>query len=241
VAGGWRRTKSYWWSGGFAAARQARPDAVGTVSYKVVGPYHGRIGDQVARPGSRRAAHSLGPTGVAAAVIAQLEPVAPDNHGMILICYDGSADAQCAIDSAAELLGGHAATVLTIWEGFATVMARAGAGFGVGALDFERIEAACERAASERAEEGTQRARGAGLIAEPRVRERGVTIWSTILEEAAALDPSAIVLGSRGLTGIKSLLLGSVSHGVLQHADRPVIVVPSREVAADRVRARSAE
>jgi hypothetical protein len=38
VAGGWRRTKSYWWSGGFAAARQARPDAVGTVSYKVVGP-----------------------------------------------------------------------------------------------------------------------------------------------------------------------------------------------------------
>jgi hypothetical protein len=32
VAGGWRRTKSYWWSGGFAAARQARPDAVGTVT-----------------------------------------------------------------------------------------------------------------------------------------------------------------------------------------------------------------
>jgi hypothetical protein len=30
VAGGWRRTKSYWWSGGFAAARQARPDAVKT-------------------------------------------------------------------------------------------------------------------------------------------------------------------------------------------------------------------
>jgi hypothetical protein len=28
VDDGWRRTKSYWWSGGFAAARQARPDAV---------------------------------------------------------------------------------------------------------------------------------------------------------------------------------------------------------------------
>jgi hypothetical protein len=27
VDDGWRRTKSYWWSGGFAAARQARPDA----------------------------------------------------------------------------------------------------------------------------------------------------------------------------------------------------------------------
>lgn len=150
---------------------------------------------------------------------------------MILICYDGSADARCAIDSVAELLGGQAATVLTIWGGFATVVARAGAGFGGAALDFEQIDAACKRAAGERAEEGTERARGAGLIAEPRVRERGVTIWATILEEAAALDASAVILGSRGLTGIKSLLLGSVSHGVLQHADRPVIVVPSREAA----------
>jgi hypothetical protein len=32
VAGEWRRTKSYWWSGGFAAARQARPDAVKTIN-----------------------------------------------------------------------------------------------------------------------------------------------------------------------------------------------------------------
>jgi glycosyltransferase involved in cell wall biosynthesis len=32
VAGGGRRTKSYWWSGGFAAARRARPDAVGAPS-----------------------------------------------------------------------------------------------------------------------------------------------------------------------------------------------------------------
>ena len=42
------------------------------------------------------------------------------------------------------------------------------------------------------------------------------------------------MLGSRGLTGIKSLLLGSVSHAVLQHADRPVLVIPSSEVAHER-------
>ncbi len=61
-----------------------------------------------------------------------------------------------------------------------------------------------------------------------------MTIWGTILEQAADVDASAIVLGSRGLTGLKSLLLGSVSHAVIQHADRPVIVVPSRELAAGR-------
>jgi hypothetical protein len=36
---------------------------------------------------------------------------------------------------------------------------------------------------------------------------------------------------------VKSLLLGSVSHEVIQHADRPVVVVPSDEVAASRARA----
>jgi nucleotide-binding universal stress UspA family protein len=153
---------------------------------------------------------------------------------VILLCYDGSSDAHCAIDRAAELLSGQPATVLTLWDGLAAVLARAGTGIGIGALDYEAIDAASERAARERAEEGVERARRAGLIAEPRVRERGVTIWGTILEQAADVDASAIVLGSRGLTGLKSLLLGSVSHAVLQHADRPVIVVPSRELAAKR-------
>ena len=114
------------------------------------------------------------------------------------------------------------------------MLARAGTGIGVGALDFEAIDAASVRSARERAEDGVERARRAGLTAEPRVRERGVTIWGTILDEAADIDASAIVLGTRGLTGVESLLLGSVSHAVVQHADRPVAVVPSREVAAQR-------
>lgn len=49
------------------------------------------------------------------------------------------------------------------------------------------------------------------------------------------------MLGSRGLTGVKSLLLGSVSHAVLQHADRPVMVVPSPEVTEARAQHRRRE
>jgi hypothetical protein len=45
-------------------------------------------------------------------------------------------------------------------------------------------------------------------------------------------------MGSRGLHGVKSLLVGSVSHAVIQHADRTVIVVPSPAVAAARGRER---
>lgn len=35
---------------------------------------------------------------------------------------------------------------------------------------------------------------------------------------------------------VKSLLLGSVSHEVIQHADRTVVVVPSPDMAASRAR-----
>jgi hypothetical protein len=73
---------------------------------------------------------------------------------MILLCYDGSSDAQCAIDRAGELLRGQPATILTLWDGLAAVLARAGTGVGIGALDFEAIDAASERSARQRAEEG---------------------------------------------------------------------------------------
>jgi nucleotide-binding universal stress UspA family protein len=66
------------------------------------------------------------------------------------------------------------------------------------------------------------------------VRSQDTTISSAILTEARDEDASAIVIGTRGLTGVKSLLLGSVSHAVLQHADRTVVVVPSAEVASAR-------
>jgi nucleotide-binding universal stress UspA family protein len=154
---------------------------------------------------------------------------------VILIAYDGSKDAQSAIDLAGDLMSGEPTTVLSVWEPFVDVMARTGLGVGPGVIDFEALDKAYEESGRERAAEGAQRAARAGLNAQPRTRARHATIAATILAEADELGASAIVLGSRGLTGVKSLLLGSVSHAVLQHANRPVIVVPSPEVAHQRV------
>jgi nucleotide-binding universal stress UspA family protein len=155
---------------------------------------------------------------------------------VILIAYDGSQDARSAIDHAGELLSGEPATVVTVWEPFVDMMARTGAGLGLapGIVDFEEIDRAYERSARERADEGVERAQRAGLNAQPRTRARHTTIAEAILTEAEEVRARAIVMGTRGLTGIKSVLLGSVSHAVLQHADRPVIVVPSPDVANKR-------
>lgn len=57
---------------------------------------------------------------------------------------------------------------------------------------------------------------------------------AAILAVAAEIDAEVIVVGTRGRGDVKSLLLGSVSHGILQHADRPVLVVPSVAVAQAR-------
>jgi nucleotide-binding universal stress UspA family protein len=155
---------------------------------------------------------------------------------MILICYDGSADAKAAIEQGAELLQGQPATVLTVWQPFIEVLAHTPSGFGLapGMLDFEEIDRAERQSAEERAEEGAELARRVGLDAQPRTCSQETTTSEAILAEAEALGANTILMGSRGLTGLRSLLLGSVSHGVIQHADRTVIVVPSFEVAASR-------
>lgn len=161
---------------------------------------------------------------------------------MILICYDGSDDAKAAIQHGGELLNGPSATVLTVWQPVAYMGARAPSAFMFlpSLIDAEEIDKVNEEFALERANEGCELARQAGFVAEAASHARTSTTAEAILAEADRLDAGAILLGSRGLTGLKSLLLGSVSHAVLQHAGRPVIVVPSPTVARSRTKVRRA-
>jgi nucleotide-binding universal stress UspA family protein len=156
--------------------------------------------------------------------------------GMVLLCYDGSPDSRAAIEHAGQLLEGHPATVLTVWEPFIEVLARTPSGYGLapGMVNVDQVDEATCESARERAREGTELAGRAGLNAQPRTCAQHTTVAAAILAEADAVGADAIVMGSRGLTGLRSLLIGSVSHAVLQHADRTVIVVPSPTVADAR-------
>jgi nucleotide-binding universal stress UspA family protein len=157
-------------------------------------------------------------------------------RAVILVCYDGSPDAQSAVESAGRLFGQQRTTILTVWESVVQVMARGGATTALAAAesDSDRIDDASARDARARAEDAAEHARRAGLDAEPRVAEAQTGIAQAILAEADAVDADVIVLGTRGLHGLKSVLLGSVSHEVLHESSRPVMVTPSSEVAAER-------
>jgi nucleotide-binding universal stress UspA family protein len=50
-------------------------------------------------------------------------------------------------------------------------------------------------------------------------------VWETIIEIADSHDATTIVMGSRGVTGLRAMFLGSVSNAIVHHADRPTLIV----------------
>jgi nucleotide-binding universal stress UspA family protein len=142
----------------------------------------------------------------------------------ILICYDGSDGAQRAIDAAAELFGRRRAVVLDVGPTLTAAESLAATSPVTPAAAFEELN---EDAARERARVGAEQARRAGFDAEARA-DLGAPTWEGIVDVGDEIDASVIVVGSRGLTGPRELVEGSVSHEVAEHAGRPVLIVPPR-------------
>jgi nucleotide-binding universal stress UspA family protein len=145
--------------------------------------------------------------------------------GPLLICYDGSEDAKLAIESAASLLAAKPALVVTVWQPTAALGSFAWSGATASMVNFVELDRAGAEDACRVANEGVRIAEEAGLEAEPVAIKATGPVWKTIIETADCHDSAAIVMGSRGLTGVRSMLLGSVSSAVVHHADRPTLVI----------------
>ena len=59
-------------------------------------------------------------------------------------------------------------------------------------------------------------------------------IDEAIIAYAEEVDAPMIVLGSRGRSGIGSMLLGDVAHDVVQRSTRMVVLVPSPGLSGRR-------
>lgn len=141
----------------------------------------------------------------------------------ILLCYDGSPGARHAIDTAGAMFPGHAAVVLHVWSPVGLIISRYGGMATLPTYD----DSGLQEAAMELAGRGARAAADAGLSATADACE--TTYAGTAHDILAAADrhnAAVIVVGARGLSTFKAMVLGSVSHGVAQHARRPVLIVP---------------
>ncbi|USB33865.1 universal stress protein [Paenibacillus sp. YPG26] len=139
----------------------------------------------------------------------------------ILVAYDGSKSSNKALDKAIELAKldvNSELVVLHVYdfprfyiaEGFAPVPNSVN-------VEFYQL-------AGKTSDEARNRLSEAG-IQNGRVELAQGGAAEVILEYAVKESCDAIVIGSRGIGGIREFVLGSVSHNVVQHAKIPVLVV----------------
>ena len=150
----------------------------------------------------------------------------------VLIAYDGSEVSRAAVRHAAELFAGRPAVLATVWEpGLAAVqgaMPGMGMGMGTGSPDpttIEEVDRVAREHASAVAADGAEFARSLGLVAEPQAVPDEVDVADTLIDIARERGAAVVVAGSHGISGLRKRLLGSVSRKLIEHCDRPILVI----------------
>jgi len=137
----------------------------------------------------------------------------------ILVATDGSENSRYALDEAVELAAAAGAKLTVVYVRHAPLPI-------LGEPVYQRSLSAEIGHADETIAIAIGVAHTAGVEAEGEVLEGDPA--KRIAELARLRDVDLIVVGSRGLGPFAGSLLGSVSHDVLHHADRPVLVAARR-------------
>jgi len=161
------------------------------------------------------------------------------SDGPVVMAYDGSAAARRAVADAAKLLGSCRMLVVTVWEPALAYAVAAMPADGMTTastvdpgLAFD-VDRELRRHAERVSHDGAELARSLGLDAEPVAVPDAGDVPRTILDVARDHRAAAIVVGSRGLSGLRARLEGSTTKGLLKRAPCPVVVTHEPEDEGD--------
>jgi len=158
-------------------------------------------------------------------------PKSPETHesGPTFICYDGSVQARRAIDVAADLLTQRDAVVASFLDPVDDVSELRKSLPWPPQEETDRRLAELDREEAEfivrQSIEGAQLATSRGLTSRPLTIEAHGSPWRGLLDVAATSAASCIVVGHRPPAAVGH---HSTAYGLVHHANRPVLVVPSR-------------
>ena len=142
--------------------------------------------------------------------------------GRIIVAFDGSNDSVKAMGLACALTAKFGST-LTVVHVFSSPSVGYSATSGMPIPDYKSLEDAKRAGAKEVLSKGLQLAAQRGVEAKGELIE-APSVVEGLVEFAANEKADLIVTGTRGMTGFKKLIMGSVSSGLINHAHCPVLV-----------------
>ena len=140
----------------------------------------------------------------------------------IVVAFDGSKDSVEAIKLAGLLASAYGSEVIVVHVfSFPTIGFSAASGVPI--PDYRELESAKQEAARAVLTKGVQLASDEGLKAKGELIQ-APSVVEAIVKFATDEKAGLIVVGTRGMTGFKKLILGSVSSGLVNHAPCPVLI-----------------
>ena len=141
----------------------------------------------------------------------------------IIVAFDGSNDSVKAMNLACALALKFGSN-LTVVHVFSSPSVGYSATSGMPIPDFKTLEDAKKAGEKEVLSKGVKLAATLGVEAKGELVE-APSVVEALVEFAASEKADLAVTGTRGMTGFRKLIMGSVSSGLVNHAHCPVLVV----------------
>ena len=141
----------------------------------------------------------------------------------ILVALDGSEHSSRALNTAIQLAV-RCESKLVLFHAIQTNTFSAGYSIKVSDSARKVYESVGQEQAKEILGDAEILAKGKGVTNLKKVSQESKSVARSIIEASRSEDAELIVIGTRGLTGLREMAMGSVAHKVSSSADCPVLI-----------------